>query len=279
MTEQSDKQISVGVLGCTGRVSRLIIAELLKGQWKPMSFAGGTVRPQSRNNGEDIGLLIGHAPIGIAATNDTEAVIERSDVVIDFTTPEATAAAIPLISKHGKAYVVATTGLSAQQEEALRTATNKVPILYTANTSIGVTMLQALVQQVAATLDDSWDIEIMETHHKHKVDAPSGTALALGKAAAKGRGIDHDKQAVLSREGHTGPRIQGNIGYATQRGGDVFGEHSVSFFGEGERIELMHKAHDRSLFAKGSLKAARWLVSQGPGLYSMHDVLNTGHNL
>lgn len=253
--------IKIGIAGCTGRVGSLLVKELLSGHWEGLELAGGTVKAGYPH------------PSDFFVTEKPDELFEVADLVIDFTAPEATAQHIWLAAKHHKPLIVATTGLSDQQEKELADAAREAPILYSANTSIGVNLLCALVEQAAARLGAEWDIEIVETHHKHKVDAPSGTALALGKAAAEGRGVALADEAVYARHGHTGARKDGTIGFAVMRGGDVAGEHSVNFFGESERIELTHRATDRAIFARGALRAARWLADQDYGLYSMRDML------
>lgn len=205
---------------------------------------------------------------GIEAGEDPEELFDTADVVIDFTTPEATRKHIWLAAKSGTKLVIGTTGLNETDEQEIHDAAKETAILYAANMSIGVNILLALVEQAAARLGPQWDIEISETHHKHKIDAPSGTALALGKAAQKGRG---GGDFVTDR---TGPRKDGDIGFAVQRGGNVIGDHTVTFFSENERITLGHAAGDRSLFAQGALRAAKWLESRSSGLYSMRDVLD-----
>lgn len=255
--EDRTRHAKIGVLGCTGRVGRLIVQELQARHFGPgVSLAGGSVRPGFPGNAD------------FFTTEDPDALFTIADALIDFTRPEATARHVWLAAKHHKPLVIGTTGLDAGQEREISDAAKEAPIVYAANMSIGVNMLLALVEQAAARLGPEWDIEISEVHHKHKVDAPSGTALALGKAAATGRGVALDP--VTDREG---ARQSGAIGFAVQRGGDVVGEHAVTFFAEGERIELAHKAGNRALFARGAIKAALWIKDQPYGLYSMRDVL------
>jgi 4-hydroxy-tetrahydrodipicolinate reductase len=257
MKQTSDTlSIGIAVAGCTGRIGRLLVDELSSGGWEPaVTLAGGTVR-----EGSDY-------PANFPIATNLEELLSRTDVVIDFTRPEATVKAVQLAAQAGVPCVIGTTGLDAAQEEKLREAARSIPIIYAANMSVGVTLLSALVEQAAARLAAEWDIEILETHHKQKVDAPSGTALMLGRAAAKGRG---EERFVMD---HTGKREAGTIGYAVRRGGDVVGEHAVTFYGMGERLELSHMATDRRLFARGAIRAALWVINQPPGLYSMRDVL------
>ena len=246
--------MKIGITGCTGRVGALLVSELLSGNWEGLSLAGGTAR--GKDHGYDFFV-----------TDDAAALFEASDLVIDFTTPEATREHIKLAAATGTPMVIGTTGLSAEDEATLKEAAQKAPIVYASNTSVGITLLLDLVQKAAATLGSDWDIEIFEAHHKHKIDAPSGTALSLGKAAQAGR---NGGEFVHER---TGKRQAGDIGYAVSRGGDVVGEHDVTFFAEGERLTLSHKATNRALFARGALRAATWLAGQKSGLYSMKDVL------
>jgi len=190
--------------------------------------------------------------------------------------PQATLELVKLAAKAGIVHVIGTTGLSVEDEAAIREAAKKAVIVKSGNMSLGVNLLAALVKRVAKTLDEDFDIEIVEMHHNKKIDAPSGTALLLGRAAAEGRGISLDQRSVRSRDGHTGARHAGDIGFATLRGGTVVGDHSVMFAGPAERIELSHKAEDRMIFARGAVKAAMWARDKKPGLYSMADVLGLG---
>ncbi len=250
--------MKIGIAGYTGRVGQLLVKELQSGAWADLEFAVGssrTIHPE-------------HYPSeSFAVVTDADELMQASDIVIDFTTPEATLENIAAAVKANTALIIGTTGLTADHEKVIKDAAKKIPIVYAANMSVGVNLLLVLVQQAAAKLGPEFDIEIFESHHKNKVDAPSGTALALGKAAQAGRdGGDF----VTDRQGK---RKVGDIGYAVSRGGDVVGEHMVTFYGMGERIELGHKASDRSLFARGALKAAQWITGKDPGLYSMRDVL------
>ena len=193
--------------------------------------------------------------------------------MIDFSVPAATVHHAALAAKTGTAIVIGTTGLTAKQEDVLKEAAARAAVVYCANTSVGVTLLTQLVEQVASKLKTGWDIEILETHHHHKIDAPSGTALALGRSAARGRGVVLDDVADMVRRGQVGARKDGDIGFAVLRGGDVAGEHSVIFYGESERVEITHRANDRVIFVNGALKAARFAAMAVPGFYDMHDVL------
>jgi len=223
-----------------------------------------------------IGALAGLGDNGIKLTADAAPLIEHADGIIDFTVPAATVALAALAAKSGKVHVIGTTGLSAADEGKIKDAAKTAAIVQSGNMSLGVNLLLALTKRVARTLDANFDVEILEMHHNKKVDAPSGTALMLGRAAAEGRGVELGKHSVASREGHTGARKAGDIGFATLRGGSVVGEHHVIFAGPAERLELAHKAEDRMIFARGALHAALWARGQKPGLYSMMDVLGLG---
>jgi 4-hydroxy-tetrahydrodipicolinate reductase len=236
-------------------------------------LSGGVEQPGHEAIGRDLSELGGGTACGQCAGTDPEPLFEISDAVIDFTSPSATAMHARLAIRHGAALVVGTTGLGLEQNEALSAAAEAVPVVVGANMSIGVNLLLGLTRQVAAILGGDYDIEVMEMHHRHKVDAPSGTALALGHAAAAGRGTSLDSVSQRVRDGQIGSRRSGTIGFATLRGGDVVGEHTVIFAGDGERIELTHRATSRTIFAQGAVRAARWTAGRPPGLYSMRQVL------
>ncbi len=265
------EEMKIGVVGAAGRMGRMLVRQVC--EHPACGLAGATERPDSDALGEDAGMLAGIGEVGIAIGGDAAAMIADVDTVIDFTAPDATVAHAELAAQAGAAMVIGTTGLAESHMEALGRAARHVPVVVAPNMSAGVTLLLALVEQVARSLDDSFDIEIVEMHHRHKVDAPSGTALGLGRAAAAGRNVALDEVARMAREGHTGARPRGEIGFATLRGGDVVGDHTVVFAGEGERIELTHKATSRQVFAAGAVRAALWTKAQKPGLYSMRDVL------
>lgn len=262
--------IDLAILGAAGRMGRTLVAaaKALPG----LRIAAGVDRAGA-DAGRDLGELAGIGPIGTALGSDAEAAFALADVAIDFTRPEATLQHAAVAARLGKALVIGTTGLDSAALGLIEAAAKTAPILRAANMSLGVTLLQALVRQAAEKLDESFDIEIVEMHHRMKVDAPSGTALALGEAAAAGRRVKLAEKAIKVRDGITGARAQGTIGFATLRGGDVVGDHTVIFAGAGERLELTHKASSRDVFAQGALRAALWLAGKPPGLYSMKDVL------
>src|SRR5262249_53652358 len=210
---------------------------------------------------------------GIVLGADAKVLLAKADAVVDFTVPKASVALAALAAEHGKVHVIGTTGLAADDNAKIKDAARRAIIVQSGNMSLGVNVLAALIKRVAQTLDDDYDIEILEMHHNKKVDAPSGTALMFGRAAAQGRAVDFDKRSVRARDGQVGARKRGDIGFAALRGGSVVGDHSVIFAGPAERIELVHRAEDRMLFARGALKAALWARGQKPGLYSMADVL------
>ena len=236
-------------------------------------IAGGTDAPGAEALGQDLGELAGFGALGLVAGDDPVALFAQCEAVIDFTTPSASLAHAELAAQARSAHVIGTTGLDPEQMAAIARAAIHTPIVQAANMSLGVTLLTALVEQVARALDPDYDIEIVEMHHRRKVDAPSGTALALGQAAAAGRGVELDAVAQKVRDGITGARKSGDIGFATLRGGDVVGDHAVIFAAEGERLELGHKATTREVFARGAIKAALWAHGQPQGLYTMRDVL------
>lgn len=261
----------IGIMGIAGFMGRMIAKQVH--ETPETEIAGGTVLKGSAEEGIEINAICGVESATGKATSDASSVFAAADVVIDFTAPEATLAHARLAAEAGTAFVVGTTGLSPEQESELAEAATRIPVVYAPNMSLGVNLLFDLVKKVAAALDDRYDIEIVEMHHRRKVDAPSGTALGLGKAAAAGRGVTLEEKGVLSREGVTGPREDGQIGFATLRGGDVVGDHTVIFAGPNERIELTHKAASREIFAAGAVRAATWAAGRKPGLYAMSDVL------
>ena len=236
-------------------------------------LAGALERPGHPWIGRDLGEAMGGAPLGVTVTDDAVEAIARAQAVIDFTTPAATVAFAELAAQARAVHVIGTTGLSDADLKALAAAARHAPIIRAGNMSLGVNLLVGLTRRVAAALGADWDIEVVEAHHRHKVDAPSGTALMLGEAAAEGRGATLADLRVPAREGITGERVPGSIGFAAIRGGDVVGEHDVIFAGEGERVILRHLATDRAIFARGALRAALWGQDKGPGEYSMADVL------
>jgi len=240
--------IAIGILGARGRMGRAVAAAL---------------------DGESRASLAGGADIG----GDAAALAAKCDVLIDFSAPDALAANLEAATAAGVPIVIGTTGLAGGHEAAIAGAAGRIAVLQAANMSLGVNLLASLVREAAARLGSDWDIEIVEMHHRHKVDAPSGTALLLGRAAAEGRGVDLDTVSERGRDGMTGARGAGRIGFASLRGGSVAGDHQVILAGEGERIELGHRAENRDIFARGAIEAALWLAGKPAGRYTMADVL------
>lgn len=250
---------SIGIFGAAGRMGRAIAQVAMEAG---LTIAGGTDRPGS-----------GDIAPGISISGDPMALARDADILIDFSVPAALSAHLDACLAARKPILVGTTGLETAHHALIDDAAAHIPILQTGNTSLGVNLLAALVEQAAAGLGDEWDIEIVEMHHRHKVDAPSGTALLLGEAAARGRRIALDDHSERGRDGITGARAQGAIGFAALRGGSVAGDHQVIFAADGERIEIGHRAENRSIFARGAVKGAMWLMGQPAGRYDMKGVL------
>ncbi len=263
--------MKIGIAGCAGRMGRMLVKTVLETEGATLS--GGSEGKGHEAIGEDVAVLGGGTPSGMSVVDDPAELFSVSDVVIDFTSPDATVDHAKLAESYSVALVVGTTGLRPADFDVLKWAGQSVAVVQAANMSMGVNLLLGLTQQVAAALGEAYDIEIVEMHHRHKVDAPSGTALALGQAAADGRGVDLNAVSQRVRDGIVGARKTGEIGFATLRGGDVAGEHTVIFAGDGERIELSHKATSRTVFANGAIRSALWTAGQPPGLYSMRQVL------
>jgi len=228
--------------------------------------------------GRDAGELAGADAAGVPVTDERSQALHAAQVAVDFTLPTVTEANLRACVEHGTAIVIGTTGLEPRVHKAMEQAAHEIPIVYARNLSVGVNVFMELVARAAKALADGYDVEIAETHHRHKVDAPSGTALALGERIAATRGRKLDELAVHARHGQTGPRVPGTIGFSVVRGGNVVGEHSVRFIGAEEEVEFFHRAGDRKTFARGALRAARWAAGQAPGLYSMADVLGFSRN-
>ena len=263
--------MKIGIVGCAGRMGRMLMNAVTEAEGCALS--GGTERPGSPLVGQDVGAVLGLGNLNAFVGENPSALFAASDAVIDFTAPAATILHAALAAEMGTVLIVGTTGLSKDDEAKLTEAAKSATIVYAPNFSVGITLLMALTERAAAILGADYDIEIVEMHHHHKVDSPSGTALGLGRSAAKGRAVALDSVWCKTRDGLIGARPRGEIGFATLRGGDVVGDHTVMFASEGERVELTHKASSRAVFAKGAVRAALWAKDQGPGLYSMRDVL------
>ena len=267
----ANSDMRVVIAGAGGRMGRTLIHAVAA--TKGLVLAGAVDAPDSAVIGRDAGELAGLGANGIKVTSDVAPLLKEADGLIEFTIPAATLAFAELTAAAGKVHIIGTTGHSAEQEAVIAQAAKRATIVKSGNMSLGVNLLAALVKRVAKTLNDDYDIEIVEMHHNKKIDAPSGTALMLGRAAAEGRGIDLAQHSVRGRDGMTGARRPGDIGFASLRGGTVVGDHSAIFAGPAERIELTHRAEDRMIFARGALHAALWARGRKPGLYSMADVL------
>ena len=263
--------LKVGVIGCAGRMGQMLVRTVAASD--RCLVVGGSERPGSAAIGRDVGQIAGIDALGVTATDTAADLFEVADAVLEFTSPAATVQHAEMAAKRKRIHVVGTTGFEPPQLAALNRAAKHTAIVLAPNMSLGVNLLMLLVERVAKSLDIEWDIEIMEMHHRAKIDAPSGTALALGKAAAAGRGVSLDAVAKRGRDGLTGARRRGDIGFAVLRGGDVVGDHRVTFAADGERLELAHTATSREIYARGALRAVLWAHGKPPGLYSMADVL------
>jgi len=259
------------VAGAGGRMGRTLVKAIADA---PGVVLGGAVdAPGSAVIGRDAGELAGLGANGIKVTADPDPLLANADGLLDFTIPAATVVLAEIVARRGLVHVIGTTGLSAANDQLIATAAKRSVVVKSGNMSLGVNLMEALVRRVAKALDADFDIEILEMHHNRKIDAPSGTALMFGRAAAEGRGVDLASHSDRGRDGETGARRAGHIGFASLRGGTVVGDHTVVFAGPAERIELVHKAEDRMIFARGAVKAALWARDKKPGLYTMADVL------
>jgi len=263
---------AVTLLGVSGRMGQMLVRTLA--EFPDLALVGATAAPGSRWVGCDAAQVDGGAGAsGIAITADPGEALRGAAVAIEFALPQATAANLAACLSHRCPLVIGTTGHSAEVRQAIDAAAAQLPILMAPNMSLGVNVLLKLAALAAKALDDEYDAEVFEAHHRHKKDAPSGTALAIGAAVAAARGTTLQQSAVYAREGQTGPRARGTVGFSVMRAGDIVGEHVLTFAGGGERLEIAHRAHDRASFARGALKAAQWLAGRPPGLYGMQDVL------
>lgn len=263
--------LKVAVLGAAGRMGRTVVGCIVEAD--DLTLAGALIEPNDRLLGRDAAELIGLAALGVPLTDDRAQGLHGCQVAVDFTLPSATEANLRACVESGSALVIGTTGLEARQLKAMEQAAQEIPVIYARNMSVGVNVFIELVGRAAKALGDGYDVEILEAHHRHKVDAPSGTALALGEQIAAARGRRLEELAVYARQGRVGPRVPGTIGFSVVRGGNIVGEHSVRFIGADEEVAFVHEAGDRKTFAQGALRAARWAAGRAPGLYSMADVL------
>lgn len=264
-------KIKIAVAGCLGRMGQQIIKQVL--QDKRFVFVGGFEHKKHPKINKKISDIV-DIKSNLIVSDSADQIIKEADVVIDFTTPQSTLSNIKKASLTKTAYIIGTTGINQKQVEIIKSFSKKIPILMSSNMSLGVNVLFGLVQQTAAALKDvDYDIEISETHHKHKIDAPSGTALSLGEFAAKGRKANLQKTKVFDRTSKNTIRKKGNIGFSVTRGGEIAGEHTVSFIGTRDRIDLVHKAIDRSIFVSGAIEAAAFTVKKKKGFFNMEDFL------
>lgn len=263
--------LKVAVIGAAGRMGRAVVSCILESP--DVKLVGAVTETSDAALGRDAAELVGAPPVGVIVSDDRAHALQGAQVAIDFTLPAVTEANLRACVEHGTALVIGTTGLEERQLRAIEKAAHEIPVVYGRNMSVGVNVFIELVARAARALGDGYDIEIAETHHRHKVDAPSGTALALGERIAAAQGRKLADVAVYARQGRTGPRVPGTIGFSVVRGGNVVGQHSVRFIGAEEEVEFRHDAADRKTFARGALRAARWAAGQAPGLYSMPDVL------
>lgn len=259
------------VNGCAGRMGQALTKLILADEM--LELVGGLEPTGSEALGQDLGTLAGQAACGIIATDDALDAMRQADGVIDFTVPEASVQLASLAAQARNVHIIGTTGFNPEQEAQIEAAARHAKIVKSGNMSLGVNLLAGLVRQAAAALDEDWDIEVLDMHHRHKVDAPSGTALLLAGAAAEGREVALDKVIQSGRDGITGARNPGDIGIAALRGGSVVGDHEIILAGENEQLRLGHRAETRDIFARGALKAAIWAHSQAEGLYDMQHVL------
>jgi 4-hydroxy-tetrahydrodipicolinate reductase len=263
--------LKIAVFGANGRMGRAVTRVVTASA--DAEVVGACTESGHATVGQDVGDLAGLGSIGIAVTSDASEALAEADIAIDFTLPAAVADNLAACQNSGCALVMGTTGLESQHEQLLQAASSKISILYGRNLSVGVNVFTELARLAASYLGPDWDVEITETHHRYKLDAPSGTALQLGEAVAGERGVDLKDVAVMGRSGHTGERPAGAIGFNSIRAGQVVGDHTVALVSDTETVELRHHAADRELFASGALRAAQWLASQPAGMYSMRDML------
>ncbi|MCL5975464.1 MAG: 4-hydroxy-tetrahydrodipicolinate reductase [Gammaproteobacteria bacterium] len=264
--------INIAINGAAGRMGRCLIQAVAETEGLQLSAA--IDRPESSLIGVDAGELAGVGKLGVMLSADLELATQQSDVIIDFTIPEATMALLPLCAKNQCRPVIGTTGFDETQKQTIQQTADQIASLLAPNMSVGVNLSLKLLDMAARVLGDSVDIEIIEAHHRHKVDAPSGTALRMGEVVAEALGRDLKDCAIYGREGRTGERDRNTIGFATVRAGDIVGDHTVLFAAEGERVEITHKASSRMTFAYGAMRASKWLMDQQTGLFDMQDVLD-----
>jgi 4-hydroxy-tetrahydrodipicolinate reductase len=265
-----DAPLRIAICGASGRMGRMLVEAVLDAP--DCTLSGALDVAGNPFLGQDAGAFLGRAT-GVAIASDLDTVLAGAQVLIDFTRPEGTLRHLEACAAHGVALVIGTTGFSDEQKATIRAGAARTAVFMSPNMSVGVNVVMRLIEQAAKAFDQGYDIEIIEAHHRNKIDAPSGTALRMGEIVAQALGRNLADNAVFGREGVTGVRDPSTIGFATVRGGDIIGDHTVLFAGIGERIEISHKSSSRATYAQGSLRAARFLAHSGPGLYDMNDVL------
>lgn len=271
MTDSNSKTVNVGIIGAGGRMGRMLIEAVANNP--QTTLAAAIERSGSSLVGVEAGELVGLEKSGVALSDNLQAELSKIDVLIDFSLPDSTEKNVQLCAANKVAMVIGTTGLSDAQEEALNAACEQIPVVYAGNYSTGVNVSLKLIEMAAKAFGETADIEVIESHHKHKVDAPSGTAFMMANAAAEARGQNLKEVAIYGREGHTGERKPGSIGIHAIRGGEIIGDHSVMLIADGEMVEIKHHARERMTFAAGAVRAATWVIDQAPGRYDMQDVL------
>jgi 4-hydroxy-tetrahydrodipicolinate reductase len=264
-------RVRVGVFGCDGRMGGIMVRQVTI--TPGCMLVAASVRAGSYHAGRDAGLLAGYEPIGIIVTEDERALVAASDVVIDFTSPESAPRHIEIAAELGKPIITGTTGLNKDQQARVVAAARKTAVVQSANMSVAINLMVAVAEKMASVLGPAFDAEILGMHHRHKPDAPSGTALALGHAIATAHGNKLEDVMITGREGMVGDRPRGQIGIMSLRGGDLVGANTVYFLGDGERLELTHRSTNRQVYAVGAMRAAQWIIGKPPGLYGMHEVL------
>ena len=261
----------ISIPGGNGRMGKTLIKEIIENE--KLELANSYCLPNEKEKGLDLGTLVGHNPIDKILTDNLSSIFEETEVIIDFTVPEASILHVEKAATYGIPIVIGTTGFSNEQFDKIKLFSNKIPIVYSANFSVGITIMKKLLIDATKNLGSDWEIEIVEAHHNKKVDSPSGTALLLGSAAASARGKNLDDVQQFSREGIIGKRKKDEIGFSVVRGGNVVGEHSIKYFNGDERLEINHIANDRSIFAKGAIRSAIWTLNKRPGFFTLDHVL------
>ena len=263
--------VKISIPGGNGRMGKTLIKEIIQNE--NLQLANSYCLPNEKEKGLDLGILVGHNPIDKILTDNLLSIFDDTDVIIDFTVPEASILHVEKAATYKIPIVIGTTGFSNKQFDIIKSFSNKIPIVYSANFSIGISVMKKLINIATKNLGSDWEIEIFEAHHNKKIDSPSGTALLLGSAAASVRGQNLDDVQQLSREGIIGKRKKDEIGFSVVRGGNIVGEHSIKYFNGDERLEINHIANDRSIFAKGAIRSAIWILNQKPGFFTLDHVL------